>query len=264
MYTSESQKELVGFLFNSVLAFPMATAAGLKLFSRPDVNSHFRNILKSWAVSLDSPASTSVLNGDSKGWLCEEALDAMARVVTDAIPTLSTTFAQAYLCNTTLPFHGYKSRDDFFTRKWRDGLRPTASPDDGNVLQHMRIQPLSSPYRIAYNVKMQDQFALKKQPYSLLEMLDNDPLAEKFDGGSVYQAFLSALSNHRWHAPVAGKIIKIVHIAGTYFLQNAFEGFANLDSTGKPTPDPAAPNKSQACLCQDEVLEDMVLEDKVL
>ncbi len=36
-------------------------------------------------------------------------------------------------------------------------------------------------------------------------MLDNDPLVDKFVGGTIYQAFLSALSYHRWHAPVSGK-----------------------------------------------------------
>jgi phosphatidylserine decarboxylase len=31
-------------------------------------------------------------------------------------------------------------------------------------------------------------------------------LAELFQGGTVYQAFLSALSYHRWHSPVNGVI----------------------------------------------------------
>ncbi|QDS76509.1 hypothetical protein FKW77_005678 [Venturia effusa] len=246
-YTSDGQKELVGFPFNAVLAYPMATVAGLHLFSRPDVNQHIRNILKAWSAYLDSPASTSVLTNAPKGWLSEEALDAMARVVTDATPTIPTTFAQAYVCNPSKSSYGYKSWDDFFTRRWRDGVRPTASPKDSRVICNTCE---SSPYRTASKVKLHDSFALKGQPYSLLEMLDNDPLLKQFDGGHVYQAFLSALSYHRWHAPVTGKVVKILHISGTYFLQNAFEGFANLDSTGKPCPDLAAPNNSQAFLCQ--------------
>lgn len=246
-YTSDGQKELVGFPFNVVLAYPMATVAGLHLFSRPDINHQIRNILKSWSTFLDSQDSTSVLSDTPRGWLCEEALNAMARVVTDATPTRPTTFAQAYICDPTLPSYGYKSWDDFFTRRWRDGIRPTASPENASVICNTCE---SSPYRIASKVKLQDSFALKGQPYSLLEMLDNDPLARQFNGGSVYQAFLSALSYHRWHAPVTGKVVKILHISGTYFLQNAFEGFANLDATGKPNPDAAAPNNSQAYLCQ--------------
>jgi phosphatidylserine decarboxylase len=247
VYTSEVQKGLVGFPFNTVLAYPMATAAGITLFARPDVNQHIRDILKSWAIFLESTASTSVLNSDSKGWLCQEALDAMARVVSDATPTMPTSFAQAYICDPAVSAYGYKSWDDFFTRRWREGVRPTASPEDDNVICNACE---SQPYRTAYKVKLQDEFSLKDQPYSLLEMLDNDPLALQFNGGSVYQAFLSALSYHRWHAPVTGKIVKILHIPGTYFLQNVFQGFANKNSAGESCPDPAAPNNSQAYLCQ--------------
>jgi len=31
---------------------------------------------------------------------------------------------------------------------------------------------------------------------------------DHFVGGTVYQAFLSALNYHRWHAPVAGTIVR--------------------------------------------------------
>lgn len=48
-------------------------------------------------------------------------------------------------------------------------------------------------------------------------MLAKDPLAEYFVGGTVYQAFLSALSYHRWHSPVSGTIKKAYIVPGTYF-----------------------------------------------
>ncbi|KAJ0307700.1 hypothetical protein Brms1b_009885 [Colletotrichum noveboracense] len=62
-----------------------------------------------------------------------------------------------------------------------------------------------------------------------------------FVGGTVYQAFLSAKSYHRWHAPVSGKVVNIEQVPGTYYAENYFEGLA-----GNPNdPDPAAPNYSQ-------------------
>jgi phosphatidylserine decarboxylase len=246
-YTTEGQQSLVGFPFNAVLAYPMSTVAGISTFSRPDVNQHIRKILNSWAQFLASPDSISVLAADSQGWFCNEALDAMAYVVTEATQTKPTSFAGAYICDPTAVAYGYKSWDDFFTRRWRVGIRPTACPDDATVICNACE---SSPYRISHNVRLHDEFYLKEQPYSLLDMFGNDPLAFQFRGGSVYQAFLSALSYHRWHAPVTGTVVKLVHIPGTYFLQNSYEGFANIDSKGKPNPDLAAPNNSQAYLCQ--------------
>jgi phosphatidylserine decarboxylase len=248
VYNTESQKALVGFPFNAVLAYPMATVAGIALFSRPDVTHHIRQILNSWAEFLASPASISVLTTDSKGWFSNEALNAMGDVANEATPKTPTSFAQAYICDPTAVAYGYKSWDDFFTRRWREGIRPTASPDDASVICNACE---SSPYRISYNVKLRDEFSIKEQPYSLLDMLNNDALSPQFSNGTVYQAFLSALSYHRWHAPIAGTIKNVVHIPGTYFLQNSFEGFANINpSTGESNPDLAAPNKSQAYLCQ--------------
>jgi phosphatidylserine decarboxylase len=248
IYNTEGQKALIGFPLNAVLAHPMGTAAGLTLFSRPDVNHHIQRILDSWADFLASPASTSVLTTDSNGWFSDGALDALACVVSEGDPLNSISFAEAYICDPTVVAYGYQSWDDFFTRRFRPGIRPTASPNDNSIIINACE---SSPYRIAHNVKLRDEFTLKDQPYSLLNMLDDNPLAPQFDGGTVYQAFLSALSYHRWHAPVTGTIVDVVHIPGTYFLQNAFQGFANINTaTGEPEPDLSAPNKSQAYLCQ--------------
>ena len=54
-------------------------------------------------------------------------------------------------------------------------------------------------------------------------MLGNDPLAAQFDGATVYQAFLSALSYHRWHAPVSGTVKRCFVRDGTYFSEPLFE-----------------------------------------
>jgi phosphatidylserine decarboxylase len=40
---------------------------------------------------------------------------------------------------------------------------------------------------------------------------------DHFVGGTVYQAFLSALNYHRWHAPVAGTIVRAYLKDDTYF-----------------------------------------------
>jgi phosphatidylserine decarboxylase len=63
-------------------------------------------------------------------------------------------------------------------------------------------------------------------------MMDMDPLHEQFVGGTIYQAFLSALSYHRWHAPVSGTIKKAYVKDGTYFSEPLFEGLGDPEAKG--------------------------------
>jgi phosphatidylserine decarboxylase len=61
------------------------------------------------------------------------------------------------------PHWGFKSWNDFFTRRLKAGARPVAAPDDDKVI----ISPCESrPYRIARDVKRQEDFWIKGQPYS--------------------------------------------------------------------------------------------------
>lgn len=95
----------------------------------------------------------------------------------------------------------------------------------------------SKVYNVAHDAKLRDQFWIKGQPYSVLDMLGHDALAQQFNHATIYQAFLSALSYHRWHAPVSGTIVKAFVIDGTYFSEPLFEGVGEnnqveIDSRG--------------------------------
>ncbi|KMU92262.1 phosphatidylserine decarboxylase [Coccidioides immitis H538.4] len=63
---------------------------------------------------------------------------------------------------------------------------------------------------------------------------------DRFVGGAVYQAFLSADSYHCWHSPVTGKVVHKDLIDGTYFAETKFVGFG-----GSSGPDPSGPDLSQ-------------------
>lgn len=99
-----------------------------------------------------------------------------------------------------------------------------ASPDDYNVIANACE---SKVFNIAHNVKLRDHFFNKGQPYSVLDMLGHDPLSKEFAGGTIYQAFLSALSYHRWHSPVSGKVRRAFVEEGTYFSEPLFEGIGD-------------------------------------
>lgn len=86
------------------------------------------------------------------------------------------------------------------------------------------------------------------------EEKENKELREamRFEGGTLYQGFLGALSYHRWHAPVAGTVEKVRKIQGTYFA--GCPGLASRRDTNgggeERKLDPSAPDRSQRYLCQ--------------
>ena len=66
-----------------------------------------------------------------------------------------------------------------------------------------------------------------------------DVFTDKFIGGTIYQGFLSALSYHRWHSPISGKIIKAYIVDGSYYSETLTEGF-----------DPTGENESQGFITE--------------
>ena len=193
-------------------------------FLTDEVNAHLKAILNEWGVYLQSPESTSVLSDDPKnGWFGENAKKAMPK------------FIEKFECDPTKPHYEYTFRDDFLTRPFRQRAKPVVAPDNNTVIVNACE---SAPYRIAENIQLRDEFWLKAQPYALQFMMDNDPLASQFVGGTVYQAFLSALSYHRW-PPVSGTVVKTRLIEGTYYSKTLSEG-----------NDPAGPNDSQGYIAE--------------
>jgi len=216
---------LVGCPVNAIFDWSMGTAAGMAAFLNERVNRQLKKVLNAWGRFLSSPDSTYVLSEHPrKGWFGADARAAMPE------------FEREFLCAPQQPHWGFRSWDDFFTREFRPGVRPVAQPGDDTVIVNACE---SAPYRIARHVNYRDRFWIKSQPYSIAHMLANDELAPLFAGGTVYQAYLSPLSYHRWHSPVSGTVTKTYVRDGTYFAEAASHGF-----------DPAGPNDSQAYITE--------------
>ncbi|KAJ6071147.1 hypothetical protein N7499_009161 [Penicillium canescens] len=216
---------LVGLPINAVLDWPMGTPSGYAAFLDPEINAMIKKILNVWSEYLRSPASADVLNTSSHGWFGETGrrdLTAVAKIGPTAATDLQ--FHDMFECDPSAPNHGFNSWDAFFTRVFREGIRPVAEPENGKVIANACE---SKPFRTAHHVQARDKFWIKSQPYSVLDMLAHDELASQFVGGTVYQAFLSALSYHRWHAPVSGKVVKAYVVDGTYYSEPLFEGVGN-------------------------------------
>ncbi|KAI0069276.1 phosphatidylserine decarboxylase [Artomyces pyxidatus] len=207
------------------------TAAAYDLFRLPKFNTALKKLLDSWGAYLSDPAqdSNAVLNTGKEGWFSQAAITSLETNLGEL------TFNQTYVTpNPDADNRGYATWDDFFTRDFQSGVRPIDAASDPTLI-HSACE--STVYRIARDVKAHDQFWLKGQKYSLYDMFNRDEeMAAYFTGGTVYQAFLSPLDFHRWHAPVNGVIERAVRLEGTYY--------AVIPDEGAPADDPDLPEGS--------------------
>jgi phosphatidylserine decarboxylase len=93
----------------------MGTAAGMAAFLNPRVNAQPRRVLNAWVLFLRSSDSTYVLTDDpNKGWFGADALRAMPN------------FEREFVCDPREPHSGFRSWDDYFTRRLREGAAPSS------------------------------------------------------------------------------------------------------------------------------------------
>ncbi|WP_250516810.1 phosphatidylserine decarboxylase family protein [Caballeronia sp. INDeC2] len=215
-----SESSLIHCPINALLDWPMVMPSGYALFRDPAFNAHLKRVLNVWSGFLSGPYSRTHLTTDSPdGWFSEEADRKIG-------------LAQ-FLCDPDKPYWGFASWNHFFTREFKSGARPVAQRDNDKIIVSACE---ASPYNVQDNVQLEDSFWIKSQPYSLLDMFTakEADLAQRFVGGTVYQAFLSAFFYHRWHAPVSGTIVKAYLVDGTYY--------SDADAEGE---DPSSLNDSQ-------------------
>ena len=110
------------------------------------------------------------------------------------------------------PAH-YKSFNEFFTRSLKDDARPLASrewvcPVDGAISQCGAIE--------------NDQiFQAKGHHYSTRALVGGDAtLAAQFQNGQFATLYLSPRDYHRIHMPIAGKLLRMIHVPGDLFSVN--------------------------------------------
>jgi phosphatidylserine decarboxylase len=167
-------------------------------------------VLNCWCGFLSGPHSREHLNTSApNGWFSPEADEKIGM--------------SQFVCDTDKPYWGFSSWNDFFTRRFREGVRPVDQPDNDKIIVSACE---AAPYNIQTDVKLTDTFWIKAQPYSLLDMFSASQreVAQRFVGGSIYQSFLSAFNYHRWHAPISGVIKKAYALDGTYYSDADSEG----------------------------------------
>lgn len=109
----------------------------------------------------------------------------------------------------------YCSFDDLFTRRLRPDARPIAaglgvvvSPADGRVVE-------------AGVVREGQVIIAKGSPFTLSELLADEELARRLEGGTFHVIYLSPQNYHRVHSPTGGAIAGWQHVPGALFPVNA-------------------------------------------
>ena len=110
------------------------------------------------------------------------------------------------------PAH-YKSFNEFFTRPLKEGVRPLSTrhwvcPVDGAISQCGAIE--------------RDQiFQAKGHQYSTRALVGGDAeLAAQFQNGQFATLYLSPRDYHRIHMPIAGRLLRMIHVPGDLFSVN--------------------------------------------
>jgi phosphatidylserine decarboxylase len=143
------QSAMVATPLGAILDWTMGTPAGFAAFRDPRINAMLKKILTAWCKFLSKKDSLYVLNDSPSGWKCAAAQKAVG--------------IEQYEHDPEDEHWGFASWNDFFTRRFKDGQRPIASPDDDKVIVSACE---STPYGIATDVQRQDRFWIKSQPYS--------------------------------------------------------------------------------------------------
>lgn len=187
---SWSEKEhgvgLVGLPVMALYDWPMATPAGFAVFLDAEVNAMLKKVLNVWGEYLQSPDSARCLNSGPNGWFGETGSRDLTQVANEASDS-DLKFEDLFICDPSATHYGFKSWDDFFVRRFREEARPVAAPENDDVIANCCE---STPYKLARNVKARDHFWVKGQPYSVKDMLHQDPLSEQFVGGDGVSSFL--------------------------------------------------------------------------
>lgn len=116
---------------------------------------------------------------------------------------------------------GFTSWNDFFTRRFKDGQRPVASPDDDAVIVNACE---STSYGISTDVKRRTGFGSRASRARCRTCwITTTPSTSSSAVPSTRRSY-SATNYHRWQAPVAETVVRAFVKEGTYYSEADSEG----------------------------------------
>ena len=127
---------------------------------------------------------------------------------------------------------GWQSFNQFFAREVKPGRRPVAGRCDDAVI----VSPADSVFLGTWPIAGDATIEAKGITYSITSLLQDSAYGEAFKGGTFTHAFLNVNDYHRFHTPVAGKVLEAKVILGETDLEVARapdgDGIEPLDPVG--------------------------------
>ena len=111
------------------------------------------------------------------------------------------------------PLDHYANIGELFIRRLKPGARPIADvevvcPVDGVLSQTATFDG------------KQEMIQAKGKSYTLKDLLRDDALAERFEGGGFATIYLAPFNYHRIHSPVKGQVVDASYCPGTLWPVN--------------------------------------------
>jgi phosphatidylserine decarboxylase len=110
---------------------------------------------------------------------------------------------------------GWQNFNQFFAREVKPGKRPI----DGHCDDDIIVSPADSVFLGVWPVSGDATIEAKGVSYSIKALLDGSAFADAFEGGLFTHAFLNVNDYHRFHTPVAGKVLEQKVILGKMDLE---------------------------------------------
>lgn len=115
------------------------------------------------------------------------------------------------------PPSGYRTFNQFFARHVKPGRRPVAALNDASVV----VSPVDATFIGQWPIRPDATIYLPGQTvdakgirWDIHELLADSSYAQRFAGGIFMHSALRTFDYHRWHSPVAGKIVEARIIQG--------------------------------------------------
>ena len=126
-------------------------------------------------------------------------------------------FVRAYdvdLSEVEMPPGGFRTFDDFFTRRLLAGAR-LVDPDPRAL-----VSPADGRLEDLGEIASDGELMVKGQPYTAAALLGDDEAASAYAGGRYFIVYLSPRDYHRVHAPTCGSVQCMRYVPGTLFPVN--------------------------------------------